>query len=40
MDHPALTLLGGAETFEYCDVVINSQEKVSDQYTQLEKLGE
>ncbi|XP_053944399.1 myosin light chain kinase, smooth muscle isoform X2 [Cuculus canorus] len=31
---------GGKETFEYCDVVINSQEKVSDVYTQLEKLGE
>ncbi|XP_075027300.1 myosin light chain kinase, smooth muscle-like isoform X1 [Calonectris borealis] len=31
---------GGEETFEYCDVVINSQEKVSDVYTQLEKLGE
>ncbi|XP_010011977.1 PREDICTED: LOW QUALITY PROTEIN: myosin light chain kinase, smooth muscle-like, partial [Nestor notabilis] len=31
---------GGEETFEYCDVVINSQEKVSDMYTQLEKLGE
>ncbi|XP_074783083.1 myosin light chain kinase, smooth muscle-like [Athene noctua] len=31
---------GGEETFEYCDVVINSQEKVLDVYTQLEKLGE
>ncbi|XP_010286005.1 PREDICTED: myosin light chain kinase, smooth muscle-like, partial [Phaethon lepturus] len=31
---------GGEETFEYCDVVINSQQKVSDVYTQLEKLGE
>ncbi|XP_075379025.1 myosin light chain kinase, smooth muscle-like [Mycteria americana] len=31
---------GGEETFEYCDVAINSQEKVSDVYTQLEKLGE
>ncbi|XP_065555189.1 myosin light chain kinase, smooth muscle-like [Lathamus discolor] len=31
---------GGEETFEYCDVVINSQEQVSDVYTQLEKLGE
>ncbi|XP_075631076.1 myosin light chain kinase, smooth muscle [Balearica regulorum gibbericeps] len=30
----------GDETFEYCDVVINSQEKVLDVYTQLEKLGE
>ncbi|KAM9520966.1 myosin light chain kinase, smooth muscle-like isoform 2-T3 [Guaruba guarouba] len=31
---------GGEETFEYCDVVINSQKQVSDVYTQLEKLGE
>ncbi|XP_063210817.1 myosin light chain kinase, smooth muscle-like isoform X1 [Chroicocephalus ridibundus] len=31
---------GGEETFEYRDVVVNSQEKVSDVYTQLEKLGE
>ncbi|XP_009956802.1 PREDICTED: myosin light chain kinase, smooth muscle-like, partial [Leptosomus discolor] len=31
---------GGEETFEYCDVVVNSQEKVSDVYTRLEKLGE
>ncbi|XP_032854628.2 myosin light chain kinase, smooth muscle-like isoform X2 [Tyto alba] len=31
---------GGEETFEYCDVVINSQKKVLDVYTQLEKLGE
>jgi len=40
MDHPAPSLPGGQETFEYCDVVINTQEKVSDVYTQLEKLGE
>ncbi|XP_009328252.1 PREDICTED: myosin light chain kinase, smooth muscle-like [Pygoscelis adeliae] len=33
-------MAGGEEAFEYCDVVINSQEKVSDVYTQLEKLGE
>ncbi|XP_064030262.1 myosin light chain kinase, smooth muscle-like isoform X2 [Pogoniulus pusillus] len=31
---------GKEETFECCHVVINSQEKVSDVYTQLEKLGE
>ncbi|XP_005234981.2 myosin light chain kinase, smooth muscle-like isoform X2 [Falco peregrinus] len=31
---------GGEETFECCDVVVNSQEKVSDMYMQLEKLGE
>ncbi|XP_068023264.1 myosin light chain kinase, smooth muscle-like isoform X2 [Melanerpes formicivorus] len=31
---------GGKEPFECCHVVINSQEKVSDVYTQLEKLGE
>ncbi|XP_068775386.1 myosin light chain kinase, smooth muscle isoform X2 [Struthio camelus] len=30
----------GEEAFEYCDVTINSQEKASDVYTQLEKLGE
>uniref|UniRef100_G1MPY3 Protein kinase domain-containing protein n=1 Tax=Meleagris gallopavo TaxID=9103 RepID=G1MPY3_MELGA len=30
----------GEEDFECCDVVINSQDKVSDVYTQLEKLGE
>ncbi|KAI6072538.1 Myosin light chain kinase, smooth muscle-like isoform X2 [Aix galericulata] len=30
----------GEEAFEYCDVVINTREKVSDVYTQLEKLGE
>ncbi|KAM6993712.1 myosin light chain kinase, smooth muscle-like [Passerculus sandwichensis] len=34
-------LVGGAEEpFEHHDVVINSQDKVSDVYTQLEKLGE
>ncbi|XP_010559742.1 myosin light chain kinase, smooth muscle [Haliaeetus albicilla] len=31
---------GGEETFEYRDVVVSSQEKFSDMYTQLEKLGE
>nr|XP_005508262.1 myosin light chain kinase, smooth muscle [Columba livia] len=31
---------GDEETFEHCDVVINTQDKVSDVYTQLEKLGE
>ncbi|XP_062484212.1 myosin light chain kinase, smooth muscle-like isoform X2 [Pezoporus occidentalis] len=40
MDHSAPSLPEGEETFEYCDVVINSQEQVSDVYTQLEKLGE
>lgn len=40
MNHSAPSLPGGEETFEYCDVVINSQEQVSDVYTQLEKLGE
>ncbi|XP_064380517.1 myosin light chain kinase, smooth muscle-like isoform X3 [Dromaius novaehollandiae] len=30
----------GEEAFEYCNVTINSQEKVLDVYTQLEKLGE
>nr|XP_026654317.1 myosin light chain kinase, smooth muscle isoform X1 [Zonotrichia albicollis] len=32
--------LGAEEPFEHRDVVINSQDKVSDVYTQLEKLGE
>ncbi|XP_029819150.1 myosin light chain kinase, smooth muscle [Manacus vitellinus] len=31
---------GAEETFEHRDVVINTQDKVSDVYTQLEKLGE
>lgn len=31
---------GAEETFEHRDVVINSQDKVSDVYIQLEKLGE
>ncbi|XP_050190713.1 myosin light chain kinase, smooth muscle-like [Myiozetetes cayanensis] len=31
---------GAEETFEHRDVVINTQDKVSDLYTQLEKLGE
>ncbi|XP_056368180.1 myosin light chain kinase, smooth muscle-like isoform X2 [Oenanthe melanoleuca] len=31
---------GAEEAFEHRDVVINSQDKVSDLYTQLEKLGE
>ncbi|KAJ7410934.1 Myosin light chain kinase, smooth muscle [Willisornis vidua] len=31
---------GAEETFEHCDVVINSQDEVSDVYAQLEKLGE
>lgn len=31
---------GAEEAFEHRDVVINSQDKVSDVYTQLEKLGE
>ncbi|XP_048169924.1 myosin light chain kinase, smooth muscle-like isoform X2 [Corvus hawaiiensis] len=31
---------GAEEAFEHCDVVINSQDKVSDVYTQLEKLGD
>ncbi|KAL2295159.1 hypothetical protein Nmel_018314 [Mimus melanotis] len=31
---------GAEEPFEHCDVVINTQDKVSDLYTQLEKLGE
>lgn len=31
---------GAEEAFEHCDVVINSQDKVSDVYAQLEKLGE
>ncbi|XP_063260017.1 myosin light chain kinase, smooth muscle-like [Prinia subflava] len=31
---------GAEEAFEHRDVVINSQAKVSDVYTQLEKLGE
>ncbi|XP_036254869.1 myosin light chain kinase, smooth muscle-like [Molothrus ater] len=31
---------GAEEPFEHRDVVINSQDKVSDVYTQLEKLGE
>lgn len=35
-----VSLPAGEEAFEYCDVVINTQEKVSDVYTQLEKLGE
>lgn len=40
MDHPVPSLPGGKETFEYRDVVVSSQEKFSDMYTQLEKLGE
>lgn len=40
MNHPAPSLPGDEETFEHCDVVINTQDKVSDVYTQLEKLGE
>lgn len=40
MDHPVPSLPGGEETFEYRDVVVSSQEKFSDMYTQLEKLGE
>ncbi|XP_014740333.1 PREDICTED: myosin light chain kinase, smooth muscle-like isoform X3 [Sturnus vulgaris] len=31
---------GAEEAFEHRDVVINTQDKVSDLYTQLEKLGE
>ncbi|XP_058714252.1 myosin light chain kinase, smooth muscle-like isoform X2 [Poecile atricapillus] len=31
---------GAEEAFEHRDVVINSQDKVSDVYTQLEKLGQ
>lgn len=35
-----VSLSAGEEAFEHCDVVINTREKVSDVYTQLEKLGE
>ncbi|KAI1230212.1 hypothetical protein IHE44_0010175 [Lamprotornis superbus] len=36
----AVTGKGAEEAFEHRDVVINTQDKVSDLYTQLEKLGE
>lgn len=35
-----MSLPAGEEAFEHCNVVINTREKVSDVYTQLEKLGE
>lgn len=35
-----VSLPAGEEAFEHCNVVINTREKVSDVYMQLEKLGE